>query len=165
MVAGTIKAYGRLDVAFNNAGIDHFAPLSKVEEADLKRVLDINVGGVLFGMEHEIPAMLESGGGSIINTSSIVGHVGMAGASTYVASKHAVEGLTKSVAPEFSGQGIRVNAVAPGGIATDMADRAFGEEGSDAREGIAAMHPLGRPGNPEKIAAAVLFLASEGAGF
>ncbi len=165
LVAKTVKTYGRLDIAFNNAGVELTGPIVETDAADFQRVFDINVWGVLSSMKHEIPAMIESGGGAIINTSSIAGHVGMAGAATYIASKHAVEGLTKTAALEYATAGIRVNAVAPGGIATDMIDRFAGEEGSEMRDGLAAMHPLGRLGSPDEIADAVLFLASDGASF
>jgi NAD(P)-dependent dehydrogenase (short-subunit alcohol dehydrogenase family) len=165
LVAKTVEAYGRLDVAFNNAGVELAGPIVETEEADHKRIFDINVWGVLSSMKHEIPAMIQSGGGSNINTSSIAGHIGMAGAATYIASKHAVEGLTKSAALEYATQGVRVNAVAPGGIATDMIDRFAGEEGSEMRDGLAQMHPIGRLGTPDEIADAVLFLASDGASF
>ena len=165
LVAKTVETYGGLDVAFNNAGVEHSGSVVEESQADYERVFDINVWGVLSSMKHEIPAMLERGGGVIINTSSIAGHIGMAGAATYIASKHAVEGLTKTAALEYAQQGIRVNAVAPGGIATDMIDRFAGEEGSEMRDGLAQMHPLGRLGESEEIADAVLFLASDGASF
>ncbi len=103
-------------------------------------MFDINVLGVFLSLKYEIPAMLKSGGGSIINTSSIHGHIAMPGASIYNASQHAVEGITKTVALEFAGQGIRVNSVAPGAIATDMIDRFAGDEGTEGRAqyGVAA---------------------------
>lgn len=115
-------------------------------------------------MKHEVAAMLKTGGGAIVNTSSALGHVGIAQASVYVASKHAVEGLTKVVALEFAKDNIRVNTVAPAGVATDMVDRSFGKEGA-GREGFTALHPVGRLGTCEEIAAAVLYLCSDSAGF
>jgi NAD(P)-dependent dehydrogenase (short-subunit alcohol dehydrogenase family) len=115
-------------------------------------------------MKHEVAAMLKTGGGAIVNTSSAVGHVGMAQASVYVASKHAVEGLTKAVALEFAKDNIRVNTVAPAGVATDMTDRSFGREGA-GRDGFTASHPVGRLGTSEEIASAVLYLCSDSAGF
>jgi NAD(P)-dependent dehydrogenase (short-subunit alcohol dehydrogenase family) len=165
LVAKTVETYGRLDIAFNNAGVELTGAIVDSEKAEHQRVFDINVWGVLASMKHEIPAMIANGGGSIINTSSIAGHIGMAGAASYIASKHAVEGLTKTAALEYAKEGIRVNAVAPGAIATDMIDRFAGEEGSEMREGLAQMHPLGRLGTSDEIADAVLFLASDGASF
>jgi NAD(P)-dependent dehydrogenase (short-subunit alcohol dehydrogenase family) len=122
LVDETVRHFGRLDIAFNNAGIEQLGPITDVTEADYRKVFDINVLGIFLSQKYEIPAMLKSGGGSIINTSSIVGHVAMPGASIYIASKHAVEGITKTTALEMAGQGIRVNAVAPGAIATEMID-------------------------------------------
>ncbi len=165
LVEQTVATYGRLDIAFNNAGIDHFAPIPEVDDRDLQKLLNVNVSGVLYSLKYEIPAMLASGGGSIINTSSIVGQVGMAGGATYVASKHAVEGLTKAAALEYAREGIRVNAVAPAVIATDMAERIFGGGDASVNDSAGAMHPIGRVGNPEEVADAVLFLASDAASF
>ena len=122
-------------------------------------VFNVNVKGVLLSMKYEIPAMLKNGGGSIINTSSVAGHIGMGGVPIYVASKHAVEGLTKSVALEYGKQGIRVNAVSPAAIETPMYGRFVdGQEG--ARDNMASLHPIGRVGQPDEIASTVLWLAS-----
>jgi NAD(P)-dependent dehydrogenase (short-subunit alcohol dehydrogenase family) len=154
-----------LDVAFNNAGIESTGPLTDVSEAEYRRVFDINVWGVITSMKYEIPALLKAGGGAIINTSSIAGHVGMGGVLVYVASKHAVEGLTKVAAMEFAKQGIRVNAVAPAGISTEMFDRFTGGEQSERGQAFAALHPVGRVGRSEEVAAAVLYLASDEAKF
>ena len=163
-VGFVLSTHGRLDVAFNNAGVEIVGPLDQVTEEQYRRTFDINVWGVLSAMKHEVSAMLINGGGSIVNVSSIAGHVGMAQASIYVATKHAVEGLTKSVAVEFAKQGIRVNAVAPGAIDTEMVDRFAGKEG-DARNWLISQHPVGRLGRSEEIAAAVLYLASDAAKF
>lgn len=152
----TVRTYGRLDLAFNNAGIEHAGPTVELTEADYRRVFDLNVWGVLAALKHEIPAMLKNGGGSIVNTSSVAGHIGMAGVQTYVASKHAVEGITKSVALEFARQGIRVNAVAPAAIETEMYDR-FADS-KEKREYMANLHPVGRTGRVEDIARGVLYL-------
>lgn len=165
LVAETLRHFGRLDIAFNNAGIEHAGPLTEVSADDYRKVFDINVLGVLLCQKYEIPAMLKTGGGSIINTSSILGHIAMPGAAIYNASKHAVEGITKTAALELAGQGIRVNAVAPGAIATDMIDRFAGEEGAESRQQLAARHPLGRLGQAREIAAAALYLASDAASF
>jgi NAD(P)-dependent dehydrogenase (short-subunit alcohol dehydrogenase family) len=165
LVDQTVSKFGRLDVAFNNAGIEQSGPLSEATVEEYRRTFDINVLGVVLSMKYEVAAMLKSGGGSIINTSSILGHVGTAGAGLYNASKHAVEGLTKTAALELAQQGIRVNSVAPGAIQTDMIDRFVGEGDTENRRGLAAMHPIGRMGRSEEIAAAVLFLASSTASF
>lgn len=165
LVEETVRQFGRLDIAFNNAGVEQGAPITEFTEADYRRVFDINVLGVFLSQKYEIPAMLKSGGGSIINTSSILGHIAMPGAAIYNASKHAVEGITKTTALEMAGQGIRVNAVAPGAIATDMIDRFAGEEGTDGRQHLASQHPMGRLGQSQEIAAAVLYLASDAASF
>jgi NAD(P)-dependent dehydrogenase (short-subunit alcohol dehydrogenase family) len=162
MVDFTVDKFGRLDVAFNNAGVEWKGPLDQATEAEYRRVFDINVWGVLNSMRHEIPAMVKNGGGAVVNNSSVAGHVGMGEVSIYIASKHAVEGLTKSVALEFARQNIRINAVAPGVIATDMFDRFAGAEMGDQ---ITSMIPVGRKGASEEIAAAVLYLCSDEAKF
>jgi len=159
-----VSTHGRLDVAFNNAGVEMTGPLNEVTEEQYRRTFDINVWGVLNSMKHEVAAMLKTGGGAIVNTSSIFGHIGVSPSSIYVGTKHAVEGLTKAVALEFAKQGIRVNSVAPGLIATDMIDRVAGKEG-DRRNLFASLHPVGRFGASEEIAAAVLYLASDAAKF
>src|SRR5437868_525939 len=114
MVDFTVDKFGRLDIAFNNAGVEWKGPLDQATEAEYRRIFDINVWGVLNSMRHEIPVMLKNGGGAIVNTSSVAGHVGLAQVSVYSASKHAVEGLTNSVALEFANQKIRINANGPG---------------------------------------------------
>ncbi len=163
MVDFTLDKFGRLDLAFNNAGVEWKGPLDQATEAEYRRVFDINVWGVLNSMRHEIPAMLKNGGGgAIVNNSSVAGHVGLGEVSIYIASKHAVEGLTKSVALEFARRNIRINAVAPGVIATEMFDR-FAE--GAVRDQITSMIPVGRSGVTEEIAAAVLYLCSDDAKF
>ncbi len=164
MVDFTVGKYGRLDIAFNNAGVEWTGPLDQATEAEYRRVFDINVWGVLNSMRHEIPVMLKNGGGAIVNNSSVAGHVGLGQVSVYIASKHAVEGLTKSVALEFAKQNIRINAVAPGVIATDMLDRFAGKEG-EMRDSLTSIIPVGRIGAGEEIAAAVLYLCSDDAKF
>src|SRR6266849_4250464 len=164
MVDFAVDTYGRLDVAFNNAGVEWKGPLDQATEAEYRRVFDINVWGVLNSLRHEIPLMLKNGGGAIVNTSAVAGHVGLAQVSVYIASKHAVEGLTKSIALEFGKQNIRINAVAPGVIATDMLDRFAGKEG-EMRDSLASITPVGRIGSVQEIAAAVLYLCSDDAKF
>ena len=164
LVEATIRKYGKLDIAFNNAGVESMGPITDVNEAEYRKVFDINVWGVLASIKHEVPAMLKSGGGSIINTCSIAGHVGMAGASIYIGTKHAVEGITKTTALELAKEGIRVNAVAPAAIETDMVDRFAGKEG-DMRDYLTSLHPIGRMGKPHEIADAVVFLASDQSSF
>jgi NAD(P)-dependent dehydrogenase (short-subunit alcohol dehydrogenase family) len=162
MVSFTVDTFGKLDIAFNNAGVEWKGPLDQATEAEYRRIFDTNVWGVLNSMRHEIPVMLKNGGGAIVNTSSVAGHVGLAQVSIYIASKHAVEGLTKSAALEFAKQNIRINAVAPGVIATEMFDRFAGDE---MRDQIVSIVPVGRVGAGEEIAAAVLYLASDAAKF
>jgi len=164
MVDFTVKTFGRLDIAFNNAGVEWIGPLDQATEAEYRRIFDINVWGVLNSMRHEIPVMLKNGGGAIVNTSSVAGHVGMGQVSIYTASKHAVEGLTKALALEFAKQNIRINAVAPAGVATEMVDRFAGKEG-EMRDYLTSLHPVGRIGTSEEIAAAVLYLCSDDAKF
>jgi NAD(P)-dependent dehydrogenase (short-subunit alcohol dehydrogenase family) len=159
-----VATFGRLDVAFNNAGVEAVVPLSEITEEKYRAVFDINVWGVLSAMKHEIAAMLKTGGGAIVNTSSAMGHVGSARVTIYVGSKHAVEGMTKCVALEFAKQNIRVNTVSPAAIDTDMLDRFAGKEGP-ARDALKAQHPVGRLGKSEEIAAAVLYLCSDAAKF
>lgn len=164
LVDATVEAYGRLDAAFNNAGIGIAAPLTEIVEADYQRMFAINVWGVAVAMKYEIRAMLETGGGAIVNTSSIAGHVGFARSSLYTASKHAVEGMTKAAALEFAARDIRINAVAPAFIATPMVERIVGAQG-EQRDRLAALHPIARLGRAEEVAAAVLFLLSDASSF
>ncbi|MEM9084043.1 MAG: glucose 1-dehydrogenase [Planctomycetota bacterium] len=162
----TVAAFGGLQIAVNNAGIETAAPIPEVSADDIDFVLAVNVKGVILSMKHEIPAILKtlngaSSGGSIINLSSVAGHIGLPGASVYIASKHAVEGATKTAALEVAQQGIRVNAVSPGGIETDMLDRFTGHD----MDSMAAMHPMGRIGKPHEIADAILWLSSDQSSF
>ena len=166
LVQATVDHFGRLDIAFNNAGVESMSPLTDATVAQYDHVFDINVKGVFLSLKYEIPAMLKTGGGAIVNTSSIAGTIGMAGAGIYIASKHAVNGLTKTAALEVAKQGIRVNAVSPAAIQTDMLDRFLGdEEQAKKKEYFAGMHPIGRIGKPEEVASAVLYLSSPGASF
>jgi NAD(P)-dependent dehydrogenase (short-subunit alcohol dehydrogenase family) len=157
--------YGRLDIAFNNAGVEQDpTPLAEQAEATYDRIMDINVKGVWLSLKHEIPALLKSGGGTIVNTSSVAGLVGGAMIPIYTASKHAVEGLTKSLALEYAKQGIRVNAVSPGPIQTEMFDR-LSKANPEAIEQIIAGLPMDRMGTPEEVANAVLWLCSDASSF
>jgi NAD(P)-dependent dehydrogenase (short-subunit alcohol dehydrogenase family) len=160
-----VARFGKLDVAVNNAGVEgELGPISAQTDANYNHVFDVNVKGVLLSLKHEINAMQASGGGAIVNTSSMVGQIGMAGASVYVASKHAVNGLTRSAALETAKSGIRVNAVAPGAVRTPMMERFTGGK-QDAQAAFAAAHPVGRTGLPDEVAEAVLYLASDKAQF
>ncbi|HEY5813261.1 MAG TPA: glucose 1-dehydrogenase [Terrimicrobiaceae bacterium] len=167
LVEKTLNAFGALHIAFNNAGTEGQFGLLTTEQTveHYHRICDVNIRGVLLSMKHEIPAMLSSGGGSIVNTSSVGGHVGFAGASVYAASKFAVIGLTKTAALEFAKQGVRVNSISPGPIQTEMFDRAFGLGETEIKKTLSAQNPSGRIGTPEEVASAVLWLASAGAAF
>lgn len=166
LIKKTVAAYGRLDCAFNNAGIEGEmrARTADASEENWNRVIAINLKGVWLCLKAEIPQMLKQGGGAIVNTASVAGLVGGVGASAYVASKHGVNGLTKTAALEYAKQGIRVNAVCPGGIRTPMLERIMGDN-PRASEKIAALEPVGRLGKPEEIAEAVVWLCSDAASF
>lgn len=163
-VEQTVKAFGRLDGAFNNAGVEHVGPMSETTVGDIDRVLAVNVKGVLLSMKHEVPAIIKSGGGAIVNTASVAGHIGMAGVSLYVSSKHAVIGLTKAAAMEVATQGVRVNSVSPAAIETEMYDRFTGGN-QQMIDAMRAMHPIGRFGQPVEVAEAVAWLLSPAASF
>ena len=163
MVRFAVDTYGGLHIAVNNAGIGGAsAPTGEYGIEDWNRVIDINLNGVFYGLRYQIPAMLESGGGSIVNIASILGSVGFASAPAYVAAKHGVVGLTKNAAIEYATQGIRVNSVGPGFIKTPLLDKNLDEE---TLEVIAGMHPVQRLGTPEEVANLVVFLASDDASF
>ncbi len=160
LVDKTISRFGRLDVAVNNAGTEgQPGPLTEQTAETYAATFDSNVLGVVLSLKHELRAMYPQKSGSIINVSSIVGHVGFPGASIYVASKHAVEGLTKSAALETAGTGVRVNAVAPGPIETPMLNRFVGSE--ENKKGFLQHIPLKRAGTPDEVAQAILYLASD----
>ena len=161
-VAFAIERFGRLDVAVNNAGIG--GDIAKTADYGLEgwdKVIAVNLSGVFYGMKHQIPAMLRSGGGSIVNIASIMGSVAARDTAGYVAAKHGVVGLTKTAALEYAEDGIRVNAVGPGYIDTPLLqvlDKA-------TYDGLVGLHPIGRLGRPEEVAELVLFLASDRASF
>jgi len=160
-VYGRVRAeHGRLDVLFNNAGIVLESWGASTTLADWRRVLEVNLDGVFLMARHAIALMVESGGGAIVNTASMLGHVGTPGATSYVASKHAVEGLTKNLALEYAADGIRVNTVCPGYVNTPMVQADI-----EADPSLPGRHPLGRLAEAEEVAAVVAFLASDDASF
>ena len=164
LVDQTVARYGRVDAAVNNAGTEGKpGPVTEQTADNYAATFDTNVLGVLLSMKHELRVMQAQGSGSIVNLSSTMGHRGAPGASLYTASKHAVEGLTKSAALEAAAFGVRVNAVAPGPIETAMLDRFTGN--ADRKAGLVAGVPLKRAGRPEEIADAIVFAASGRASF
>ena len=165
LVEQTVERFGRIDVAVNNAGTEgQLGPITEQSEDNYRATFDSNVLGVLLAMKHEMRAMLHQGSGAIVNLSSIAGQVGVAGAAVYAASKHAVEGLTKSAALEGAAAGVRVNAVAPGPVQTEMLDRFTGGS-EDIKRGFLASLPARRAGTPDEIAQTIVFLASNKARF
>ena len=164
LVDGAVARFGRIDIAVNNAGTEGKpGPIAAQTAETYGATFDTNVLGVLLSLKHEARVMQGQGAGSIVNISSTYGHEGAAYASLYAGSKHAVEGITKSIALELAGSGVRVNAVAPGPTNTSMLDRFTGSEEVKAK--LAAGVPLGRTGRPEEIADAILFLSSDAASF
>jgi NAD(P)-dependent dehydrogenase (short-subunit alcohol dehydrogenase family) len=165
LVEQTVERFGRIDVAVNNAGTEgQLGPVTEQSEDNYRATFDTNVLGVLLALKHEMRVMLAQGAGAIVNLSSVAGQVGFAGASVYVASKHAVEGLTKSAALEGAAAGVRVNAVAPGPVQTEMLERFTGGDAA-AKGGLLAGVPARRAGTPEEIAQTIVFLASDKARF
>jgi NAD(P)-dependent dehydrogenase (short-subunit alcohol dehydrogenase family) len=164
LVEKIIKTYGRLDYAFNNAGIEEMmTPLIDQTSDIFDQIMNVNVKSVWLCMKYEIPEMIRNGGGAIVNMSSVAGVMGFPQMPIYIASKHAVLGLTKSAALEYAKSGIRINAVAPGGVETDMAKRVGGDH--QFLETLTSMHPIGRIANPEEIANTVVWLLSDKASF
>lgn len=162
----TAETFGRLDFAFNNAGIEPKkpAPTADYDLDEWERIIAIDLRGVFLCMQHEIPLMLKSGGGAIVNTSSGAGIIGIKGSPAYTAAKHGVIGLTRAAALDYAAQNIRINAVCPGYIETPMMTRFTG--GTDeGRARVISEEPVGRMGKPEEIAAAVLWLCSDMAKF
>src|SRR6267154_2370501 len=164
LVDKTVARFGRLDVAVNTAGTEGKpGPVTEQSAESYAATFDTNVLGVLLSMKHELRVMQAQGSGSIVNLSSTMGHRGATGASLYTASKHAVEGLTKSAALEGAASGIRVNAIAPGPIETEMLNRFTGS--AERKAGLVAGVPLKRVGTPAEIADAIVFVASRKASF
>ena len=164
LVAETVKRFGRLDIAVNNAGTEGLRGLVTEQTAEsYSATFDTNVLGVLLSMKHELRAMLSQGSGSIVNVSSAYGSVGAGGASVYVASKHAVEGLTKSAALEVAGTGVRVNVVAPGTTDTGMLTRFTNTD--DNKAALVSTVPFKRLAAPEEIAQVIAFVASANASY
>jgi NAD(P)-dependent dehydrogenase (short-subunit alcohol dehydrogenase family) len=163
----TIASFGRLDFAFNNAGIEPKkpAPTADYDEEEWNRIIDIDLRGVFLCMKHEIPLILKhGGGGAIVNTSSGAGVIGIKGSPAYTAAKHGVIGLTRAAALDYAPKNLRINAVCPGYIETPMMDRFTGGT-PEGRAKVVAEEPVGRMGKPEEIAAAVLWLCSDAAAF
>jgi len=159
-----LERYGRLDCACNNAGIGgEQNPIAEMSVEGWQRVIAVNLSGVFYGMKYQIPAMLNSGGGSIVNIASILGQVGFAGASGYVAAKHGVVGLSQNAALEYSAKGVRVNAVGPAFIHTPMLRDL--ENKPAVMDALTAAHPIGRLGRPEEVAELVTWLSSDRASF
>lgn len=169
-VQATVAEFGQVDCLFNNAGIEGpVVPTIDYTEATFDAVMGVNVKGVFFGLKHTVRAMLETGGGSIVNTASIAGLVGTPNIIAYGASKHAVVGMTKTAAREFGGQRIRTNAVCPAPIETRMWFSLVEGYGGDDAEAFdkarQAANPMGRHGQPEEVVALVLFLLSDDASY
>jgi cyclopentanol dehydrogenase len=161
VVRHTVQTYGRLDILINNAGIAQRAGLLETSLEDWDRLMDINLKGVFLGMKYAIPAMLESGGGTVINISSTSGIVGFPGGTAYHAAKGGVRLLTKVVAAEFATRGIRVNSIHPGIVETPMTDNMAPQR----MQLLLERTPMGRKGQPQEIAYGALFLASDEASF
>lgn len=164
LIDQTVAKFGRIDVAFNNAGIEgKVAPIAETTEADFDSIIDTNLKGVYLGLKYQVSQMLKNGGGTIVNTASIGGVVGFPNTAIYCASKHAVIGLTKTVALELANSNIRVNAIAPGAVQTGLLNRMSG--GEEAAQGVAQAIPMKRISSPEEIAGAVVWLSSDEASY
>jgi len=163
MVADAVAAFGRLDIAVNNAGIGgELSPTGEYSIAGWRKVIDVNLNGVFYCMRYEIPQMIKQGGGVIVNMASILGAVGFATASAYVAAKHGLLGLTKAAALEYASQGIRINSVGPAFIKTPLVTESLDEQ---MQAQIAGLHAVGRMGEPQEVASLTAFLCSDEASF
>lgn len=163
LVEETVKQFGALHIVCNNAGIG--GPIASTGEYPIEawdKVLSVNLSGVFYGLHYQIPAMLNSGGGSIVNIASILGMVGTKGSPAYVAAKHGVVGLTKAAALEYADKKIRINSIGPGYIVTPLLTNIMDDV---ALKSLASLHPMGRLGEPEEIAELVLWLSSDKASF
>lgn len=164
LVKTVLTEFGQLDFAFNNAGIGGESnPVGDLSIEGWDKVIGINLSGVFYCLHYEIPAMVKSGGGSIVNMSSILGQVGFATAAAYVSAKHGVIGLTQTAAIEYAKAGIRINAVGPGFIHTPMLKSI--EENTQVAKSLVDLHPIGRFGRPEEVAELVIWLSSDQASF
>lgn len=164
LVDSAVATYGKLDIAVNNAGIGGESNSTADYSVEgWKKVIDINLSGVFYGLKYEIPVMLQGGGGAIVNTASILGKVAFAGAPAYTAAKHGVIGLTETAAQEYAAQGLRINSVGPGFISTPMISGL--EEDNQANQMLISMHPIGRLGRPEEVAELIAWLVSDKASF
>lgn len=159
------EKFGRLDAAFNNAGVEgRRARTADSADSEWDRVIGVNLTGVYLCMKHELRVMVREGRGAIVNNASVAGQAGLSGHPAYVASKHGIIGLTRAAALEYAKSGIRVNAVCPGLIRTEMIDRLTGGA-PEALAGLLASEPVGRMGTPEEVASAVVWLCTDEASF
>jgi NAD(P)-dependent dehydrogenase (short-subunit alcohol dehydrogenase family) len=169
LVEKVVAAYDRLDCACNNAGVEgKLALIAEQSEADFEKVMSVNAKGTFLCLKYEIAYMIRNGGGAIVNLASVAGLIGFPGLGAYVASKHAINGLTKNAALEYSKMGVRVNSICPGGIETRMLDSLV-TQASNGRVGTHEMmdplHPIGRIGTPEEVAELIVWLCSAHASF
>jgi NAD(P)-dependent dehydrogenase (short-subunit alcohol dehydrogenase family) len=164
LVDKTLEKYGRLDIAFNNAGIGGEANLTGEYSIEgWRKVIEINLSGVFYCMRYEIPAMLKTGGGAIVNMASILGQVGISQSPAYVAAKHGVVGLTRTAAVEYAQEGLRINSVGPAFISTPLISAL--EQNEKARAHLISLHPIGRLGRSEEVAELVIWLSSDKASY
>jgi len=165
LVQAALDTYGRLDYAMNNAAVEgEVLPLAEQPTETFRRVIDVNLAGVFFGLKHQIPALLRQGGGAIVNVASIAGVRGHPGLAPYVASKHAVNGLTKTAAIEYGARGVRVNSLCPGGILTPQLQR-YLDAAPDLRAAVIDANPMRRLAAPEEMAEAAVWLCSPAASY